>query len=232
MLRHIWDAFLSLLCPPTCLACEKVLLYGEEHLCTFCLALLPSAELEMKSKQMGLLRKFMGRVPLDHIFALYYFTKQGKIQYLLHQLKYHARPQALRALGRGLGTQLQQSELFSAEIILPVPLHAARERKRGYNQSLLLAEGVAEIVGLPVVKNALLRVHPTESQTQKGRLDRWKNVEGAFRLENKSVLQHKKVLLVDDLLTTGATLSACSRLLLQANVASIRFATLAVAYND
>ena len=226
------QAFLNLLFPPTCLACHELLVYQEKHLCTTCMATLPAAELEVPTTQATLMHKFYGIVPFKHAFALYYFSKKGRIQQLLHSLKYHYQPEALLFLGSQLGRQLQAKELQQTfDLIIPVPLHPNRYQARGYNQSELLAQGISQTLQVPLNHKVLIRHRQTTTQTAKTRQQRWDNVAHAFSLSPHlhPTLRNKSILLVDDLVTTGATLAASAQHLLQASIHSLSLATLAIA---
>ena len=224
----MFHALLNLLFPPTCLACKEILAYGEKHLCIECLATLPSAELDLKPIQDKVFQKFRGDIPVTHIFSCYYFTKKGRVQQLIHNLKYTSQPDALEQLGRHLAHYIKK-ENPPLDLLIPVPLHTARYAKRGYNQSTLLAKGMSQVLSIPV-EEVLRRDHYTETQTGKGRLDRWQNMKSAFSLLEPEKIMNRHILLIDDVITTGATITACGEQLLASPIASLSIATLAVAY--
>jgi ComF family protein len=160
---------------------------------------------------------FWGRLPLAHATAHYYFTKGSLIQHLLHDFKYRGRIETGRFLGRQMGTAMSMAKRFDAiDALIPLPLFAGKEKKRGFNQALLLCEGIAGALGKPVWTEKLVRISYTDSQTRKGRVDRWQNMEGRFALADADSLKNRHILLVDDVVTTGATLEAAGRVLLQA----------------
>lgn len=149
------------------------------------------------------------------------------MQKLLHQLKYKGNRQAGIYLGRLMGFVLSTSNRFSfIDGLVPLPLFPSKERRRGYNQAKLLCDGMSEIMNKPVLNNVIIRINDTESQTRKGRIERWQNMEGRFRLVNSSEILGRHILLVDDVVTTGASLEACGRELLAAGSLQLSLATL------
>lgn len=149
------------------------------------------------------------------------------MQHLMHQLKYRGNKAVGLYLGRMMGRALQSSNRFRyVDALIPLPLFPARERKRGYNQAALLCEGMAEVMEVPVLKDVVSRTTHNESQTKKSRIERWLNMEGRFELINPQAIEGKQVLLVDDVVTTGATLEACGAALLQAQNLRLSLATL------
>lgn len=163
--------------------------------------------------------------------AKYYFGKESLIQHLIHLVKYRGTRDLGVQLGRLMGDAIKSSGRFNVDVIVPLPLFPARERKRGYNQSMLLAEGIASQLNIPVLDKVISRPHHTETQTSKGRIERWKNIEGKFMLYDPSAIAGRHVLLVDDVITTGATLESCGAELLTAPRATLSIATLCVAYS-
>ena len=158
---------------------------------------------------------FKGRVPLTAAGALLRFDRSGKVQRILHHLKYKGDEGAGLALGRLMGQELKKSDRFAGvDTLMAVPLHASKERARGFNQSQVIVNGILEEWPLRIVHQELMRVTRTPSQTHKGRLDRWQNVKEAFQLAGAETLMGAHVLLVDDVVTTGATLESCVRTLL------------------
>jgi len=176
-------------------------------------------------------RLFWGRVPVAAATSRYYFTGASALQGVLHALKYQGDRGAGRLLGRLLGRSLSEAGRFDAlDAILPMPLHPARERLRGYNQAEVLARGISESIGTPVAASLLQRRSHTASQTRKNRTERWHNVSDAFSVGMPDAVAGRKLLLVDDVVTTGASLEACAAALLAAGCAQVSIAT--VAYSD
>ena len=153
---------------------------------------------------------FYGRLNVQLATAGYYFHKQSALQRLVHQLKYKGNREVGWQLGKWLGMQLQKSNRFTdVQALVPLPLFPDKEKRRGYNQSTVLCEGIAEVLQLPLLNDAVTRKRFTDTQTKKGRSDRWTNVDNSFAISNTGLLTNKHVLLVDDVITTGATLEAC-----------------------
>lgn len=174
-------------------------------------------------------RLFWGRFEVQAVTSFLYFTKNGITQNLLHRLKYDGAKQLGIRLGEMLGQELRESERFRhIDWVIPVPLHPKKEKLRGYNQSMLIAQGLADCLHTHCSGKLLLRNTHTQSQTRKGRFERWENVSTAFVCPQPAKLQGKRILLVDDVLTTGATLEACA-LPLQAAGALVSMASIACA---
>jgi ComF family protein len=175
-------------------------------------------------------KTFWGRLPLVNATAQFYFTKESLMQHLMHQFKYRGNKDLGLQLGKLMGEQIKKSDRFDdIAALIPLPLFPQKEKRRGYNQATILCDGMAESLRIPVIDNAILRPQHTETQTKKGRIERWKNMEGKFVLADPGVLKNKHLLLVDDVVTTGATLEACGNELLKAGNVKLSVATLCVA---
>lgn len=175
---------------------------------------------------------FWGRLGIRYATAQYFFTKGALIQELMHQLKYKGNKDLGFLLGKLMGSQLAETNRFrEVDALVPLPLYPEKEHLRGYNQAQVLCEGMAETLGKPVLGNAIIRTHHTDSQTKKSRVERWQNMEGRFLVEDKRIIQGKHLLLVDDVVTTGASLEACGRELLEAAGTTLSIATLCCAFN-
>jgi len=173
---------------------------------------------------------FFGRVPIERACALFEFKKGSNYQHILHELKYRGQKKLGEYTGKLLATSLKQDEIInSADFICPVPLHPKKERKRGYNQSYHIALGLSNILGIPVDNTNLYRNTHTSTQTRKSRWERWKNVEAIFEIRDPQKLNGKHIILVDDVVTTGATLEACAVAILSQCDARISVLTLAIA---
>ncbi|MEM7105316.1 MAG: ComF family protein [Bacteroidota bacterium] len=230
--RNPWwyapDDFLSLFYPRLCLACGKNLHSNEEIICLFCAYKLPKTNFH-KYRENPLTRHFWGRVNISSGAAMYYFNKGGKVQQLIHRLKYLNKPNIGVKLGEIYGQHLKKSEwMMQPEVIIPVPLHPWKLKKRGYNQSLTFANGLASIMEKPVSK-AMRRKTMTRTQTAKSRLERFNNVLEAFEVTNPEAVEGLHVLLVDDVITTGATLEACAIKLLEVPGVKVSVVTIAFA---
>lgn len=228
LLRPFED-LLGLFYPHLCLACGKNAPPYRQDICTPCKATLPETNFHLE-KENPFTERFWGRVDLHAGAALYLFTKRGRVQHLIHNLKYKGKREVGITLGRRYGYYLRRSPYFiESEIIVPVPLHPRKERMRGFNQSEMFAKGLSESMGIPYLKNGLKRTAHTASQTKKSRLDRLENMEGTFAVGKEKALQGKHILLVDDVLTTGSTLEACAAELLKVPGATVSMATIAIA---
>lgn len=221
--------FLALFFPPYCLTCSEPLVKGEKLVCTACFYALPQVTYHEGLDNI-VAQKFYGRVPIKHALAMYKFRKAGKVQTLLHCLKYKQQPNIGKVLGQLYGANLKKAYLAKGfDLIIPVPLHSSKLRQRGYNPSDYFAQGLAEMLNIPWNNRCLKRTRATPTQTQKGQLERFKNVEDAFCVTDASAVFDKRLLLVDDVVTTGATLEACSAVLLAAGSREISVATIAAA---
>ena len=221
--------FVSLLFPELCAACRESLVANEHLLCTDCRFNLPYTNFHLQADNI-VARQFWGKISIEAAFALFYFNKGGKIQNMLHQLKYNGQQQIGNLLGSIAGAQLAKNEIFNnVDYIIPVPLHKKRFRERGYNQSTRFAEGLADKLNAVVEEGNLVRVKSTETQTHKSRFARFENMQEVFRVINPEKLKGKHVLLVDDVITTGSTLEACGEQLLKVEGLKLSIATIAYA---
>ncbi len=224
-LHEIKESFLQLIFPHVCDGCGSDLLGEESQLCLRCLNAMPETNFE-KHPGNPVEKMFWGRLPLVHATAQFYFTKESLMQRLMHQLKYRGNKELGLQLGRLMGISIRESSRFKdIDALVPLPLFPSKEKKRGYNQATILCNGMAEILSIPVLNKIIIRPQHTESQTKKGRVDRWKNIEGKFELTDKTGIQNKHLLLVDDVVTTGATLESCGNELLQAENVRLSIAT-------
>ena len=204
-----------LIYPDLCVACSGMLHAGEIGICTSCRLHLPKTDFHLQ-KDNDVIKHFWGKVRIESAAAAYHFTKGEKVQNLIHNLKYKGRKDIGVFIGELYGHTLKQTEAFSSiDIIISVPLHKRKLRRRGYNQSDCFAEGLSKSMKIPVGLKAVKRIVNTESQTHKHRYRRFENVNQVFEVTKPEVIQGKHVLLVDDVITTGSTLSACAESLLQ-----------------
>ncbi|MBS1758804.1 MAG: ComF family protein [Bacteroidetes bacterium] len=228
-LKDIKDAVLQLIFPHVCVGCGSDILSQENILCMRCIASLPETNYELHAAN-PVEKIFWGRLPLANATAQYYFTKESLVQHLMHQFKYKENRELGLQLGIMMGEQLKQSKRFDdVTALVPLPLFPMKEKKRGYNQATVLCQGIASVLKLPVLDKAVTRPQHTETQTKKGRIERWKNVEGKFLVKNREHLLGHHVLLIDDVITTGATLESCGNELLQIENLKLSVATLCVA---
>lgn len=203
----------ALFLPRRCAGCDTGLMRFETGLCLACLEDLPRARFH-DDAQNRVEQLFWGKVQLQAASSFLLFTPGGMVQHMLHRLKYANDREIGLLLGRYMAEELMTSKRFSdVDLLLPVPLHPSKKRKRGYNQCDVLVEGMRQVWTLPYTKQELMRVISTPSQTRKGRLDRWRNVGQAFQVQDPEGMRGKHVLLVDDVVTTGATLEGCIKAL-------------------
>lgn len=222
-------AFFNLCFPVSCCLCGCTLTTGERQICTICRYGLARTKFWL-SKSNEVSQLLWGRVDVENACSYYYLSKGTSCHSLIHQIKYRGQKKLALELGYSFGSELSKSKLYQTiDAIVPVPLHAKRQQQRGYNQSEQLALGIAQCMQAPVVSDVLVRSANTTTQTQKNRVERWVNVEHAFELRNCSRLENKHILLVDDVITTGATLEACASVLKNEAGCKVSIAALAFA---
>jgi ComF family protein len=228
-LKEIKESLFHLAFPHVCTGCGSDLLSQQTMLCMHCITAMPDTNFHLHAANV-VEKKFWGRLNLKAATAQYYFTKESLMQHLMHQLKYKGNKSLGIFLGRMMAESIINSDRFAdVDALIPLPLFKSKERKRGYNQATLLCEGMAEIMQVPVIKNAVGRNQHTETQTKKNRIERWQNIDGKFELQNQEMIAGKHLLLVDDVVTTGATLEACGQVLLQSSISNLSIATLCYA---
>ena len=222
--------FLNLLYPKLCHACDSSLKSNEDILCTSCLHAIPVADHHLE-KDNPVEKIFFGRIRVENATSLLLFEKKGMVQKLIHNLKYRGHEEIGSFLGAWLGSELKQiPEWQQVTTIIPVPLHKKKLKIRGYNQVTGFGRDLAKALEVPFRDDILLKVSATQTQTLKKRLARWGSIDETFVLENSSSLENAHVLLVDDLVTTGATLEACAQKLLNIPQMKISIATMAVTH--
>lgn len=218
-----------LLFPQLCEGCRTPLIPQEDTLCLSCMEELPRTGYHAIQDNEAALR-FAGRIPYQHVTTLSHFTTDSLLQHLLHGLKYKNKKGIGLFLGRQLGYELQKSDwIQQIDMIIAVPLHPKKEAARTYNQSSIIVNGISEITGKETADKLLKRVRHTDSQTMKSRSERIANVKDAFLVMDSSLLKGKHILLVDDVLTTGATLEAAAIALLKVPQVKISIATAGLA---
>lgn len=219
--------FLDLIFPRNCDLCGQTLFDRENCLCSVCIGLLPVTSYHMRASENDLIDKVRGLSRIELAMAFLKFTKEGKSQQLLHQLKYRNKPQLAQELGVLYGRILAEGQLKNRwNVIVPVPLHPLKLKRRGYNQSEEFGKGLSKELGIPI-QNLLEREKYTETQTKKSRFERMSNVDDVFRFSKGKSIDNQSVMLVDDVMTTGATLCACANELLRNNAKTVDLITLA-----
>ncbi len=215
------------LLPPVCFGCNAQLIRGEHPLCTVCRYDLPITEFNF-AQENAVDRIFFGKVPIAKAVSFVYFSKNGIVMELLHHLKYRNQPQIGDFLGKWFGEILiAQGNLPKFDMVIPVPLHPKKLRKRGYNQVHSFGKQLARYVKAPFMTQILVKKTNTRTQTKKNRMDRLLKSDGVFEITAPELIEGKHILLVDDVITTGATIVSCARTLLTAKNVTIYVATIA-----
>lgn len=228
-LKNIFSSTLHLLYPHVCTGCGSDLLHENKLLCLTCIHNLPHTNFAALANNQ-IEKDFWGRIPLTAAHSQFYFSKEFLIQHLIHQLKYKGDTKIGFYLGEMMGKTLLHSNRFSSiDALIPLPLYADKEHKRGYNQATVICNGMSAVMNIPVLNNAVIRRQATETQTHKHRTQRWENVKDSFKVAKSSELSGKHLLLVDDVVTTGATLEACGHVIIEVDNVKLSIATLAYA---
>ncbi len=223
------SGLIRLFYPELCACCDSELKGTEKTLCLSCTLQLPRTAYHHITENRSF-QNFIGRLPIIRATSFVYFSKQGMVQHLMHRFKYKGRKEIGYYLGQLFAEELKKCNwLDTIEAIVPVPLHKTKNHQRGFNQAGLFAEGISAVSGIPVLHHAVYRNRATESQTHKTRAERIENVHAVFSLKQKNKIRGKHLLLVDDVLTTGATLESCALALLKTEQTKISIATLALA---
>ena len=227
MFQKVYPLLLQLFYPKLCFACQVHLTKKEQSICATCRYQLVPTNFHNKAKN-PVLDRFWGRVNLEHATTAFVFTKKGLLQQLIHQLKYDNQPQIAYELGKIYGKVIRHVPPYKhVDTIIPVPLHPKKQHIRGYNQAEKFAEGLAESMNINYNTEWLIRTENTSTQTQKSRLERFKNVQSAFKLTTTAPAS-ANILLVDDVITTGATLEACCGVLLALKNYKVSIAAIAL----
>ncbi len=218
---------INLFYPNICQICDTELFKNQNVICTNCVNELPITNFHLDNEN-SVKKVFYGRVPIENATSLLIFRKKGSVQKLIHSLKYRGHQEIGAYLGKWLGEELAATESYSnIDLVIPVPLHKKKLRARGFNQVEEFGKHISAALNIPYVDDVLLKKSFSSTQTLKTRLARWGNIEESFILINSDKIKNKHILLVDDLITTGATLEACSDVLLQAENTKISIATMA-----
>ena len=218
---------LQLIYPKQCCACKEALLFGEEFICVPCIIALPRYDFRQE-KSNYLMEKFEGALQIRSIFAFAWFVEQGKMQSIMHQIKYKGNTPLAHYMGHKFAKSFEsefQMEQFNA--IVPIPLHPKRKRERGYNQSEEIAIGMSNYLKIPILNNCLKRTKYGESLVNQTRMNRFEQLENSFEISNNDI-KDKNILLLDDTLTTGATCIAAGKKILESGANRLSIASLAV----
>lgn len=224
--------FTDLLFPTLCLGCTRSLGANEAILCTHCRLNLPETGQHRTLYDNSSHNNFAGKVPIRFVASYVYFTKGGIVQKLIHRIKYKGQKEAAKEIAHWYGHQLNAESNVAAEIdmLIGVPLHKSRLNQRGYNQADWIAKGLSESLNVPVRNDLLVRKRFKASQTRKNRIERWENVKTVFAVTKPEEVTDKHIVIVDDVLTTGATLEACAIELLKAGCRSVGILTIAATH--
>lgn len=228
-LANILNDINTVILPKVCFGCNAHLSRGEEHLCTLCRNDIPLTEYNFNVEN-PVDRIFYGRIDVKKASSFLFFRENSIVQQLIHHLKYRNQPQIGVFLGDWYGQRLKEenSPITEMDFVVPVPLHRIKMRKRGYNQVSLFAKRLAHHLNAELAENVLKKTANTRTQTKKGRIGRWQGNKALYILENTDKLKYKKILLVDDVITTGATMEICARTLLDVPGVDLYIASMSV----
>jgi ComF family protein len=222
-----FEELLSLVFPEICNACGKPLYKHEALFCNYCKVKFPYTQFHLQNDN-PIEKIFWGRVPIEKAGAYLYFHKGNRVQQLMHRFKYKGKKEIGEFIGSQYGHELVKNNYFEkVDLIIPVPLHPDKQKKRGYNQSECFAMGLSKAMNIPFDSNILIRAQASSTQTKKNRFERWQNVETIFKVTDNQALENKHIILVDDVITTGATVEACAFTLLKANNCKVSFLAIA-----
>ena len=225
----MFKSLIHLFFPPVCAGCKTVLFTHENVICTKCRHEIPLTQHHLNSENEAF-KKFYGRIPVEHVSALLYFHKKGIVQELIHQLKYRGQEAIGTVLGEWYAEELKSHQLLqNIDAIIPVPLHPKKLRERGYNQVAEFGNALAESLHIPINNAILFRQVYSKTQSQKNRLGRTEGIDTIFDVKFTEGDHKKHFLLIDDVITTGATLEVCAKALLKIPGAKISIVCMAMA---
>lgn len=227
---NIWfESLIHLFFPQRCAVCGSLLHEGEEALCLHCNMDMPRTGYHLRVGN-PVERLFWGKIPIERAASYFHYAKGSAFRQILWKFKYEGQKQLAQQMGRLMAAELNQSSFFQGiDVLIPVPLHPYKRRQRGYNQSEQIARGISSITTLPVDTQSLVRHKHTETQTRKSPYERWENVAGIFHLQSPEHFVGKHILLIDDVLTTASTITACADAFVGIEGLRISVLTLAVA---
>lgn len=227
-IRSYLEDFLELFFPECCAGCGRTLIRKEDFICIYCRYALPQTNFHRVDDHEAA-RLFWGLVPFQFVLSYLYFKDMSSVQQIIHHFKFKNKPLLASYFGKEYGRKLiwKNHPVTQADVLIPVPMQPKKLRKRGYNQSEYFALGLAEILEIPLCSTALKRQNGSVSQIGKNRLDRFQNIGNAIEPGYLDGLAGKHIVLVDDVLTTGATLAACAEVLLKADISMISVITFA-----
>ena len=216
-----------LLYPSLCYGCRKYEISSNEWLCVNCISLLPYTGFE-NNRDNPVEQLFWGRTPINFASSCFFYVEKTPIQCLIHEVKYKEQQELGRWLGQIMGRQLETVfESKMVDLMLPMPLHPKKQKQRGYNQATLLCEGINSITACDFAEQVLIRNTHTKTQTKKSRIERWGNVSEVFSITKNEAIINKHIVLVDDVITTGASAEACAATLIKAGASDVSICSLA-----
>ncbi|HOG19452.1 MAG TPA: ComF family protein [Salinivirgaceae bacterium] len=224
----IFEDVVNLFYPRLCAGCGNPLIKGEDQICLHCLYSLHRTYFHNERDNV-IEQIFWGRVLVKYATTYCFYHKESKLQQMIFKLKYHGQKEIGFVLGYELGNELKDSVFNEIDIIVPIPLHIKKERKRGYNQAEWIAQGIGRAMDKPVNTKSVHRTLETSTQTKKSKYERWKNVENIFKVVDPEAIRDKHILLVDDIITTGSTLEACIHTILETEGTVVSVATIGAA---
>lgn len=225
----MWKSILDFFFPPLCVICKNRLLHAEEHICLECLSALPKTHYH-KQEENKLEDALAGKFIFNRAAAFCYFYKTGGLQKVIHEFKYKNNPQLAFYMGLLYGRELKGSDFLQGiDYLVPIPLHPKRQKKRGYNQAEEICKGISAATGIPLCTSAISRTVNNPSQTTHSKTERWENVKDIFVTTNNPLLKGKKILLVDDVITTGSTIEAIVKCIPKEDLPIINIASIGMA---
>ncbi len=240
MKTSFWTELLDVISPRTCVVCNRRLTAGEQVLCATCHLHIPLTHYEVQPTDNPMARLFWGLIPVERAAALFFYSPKTDVSRIIYDMKYRSMPDVGRAMGELTARRFSKAEprlettgnasgfFVGIDAIIPMPISWRRQWQRGYNQSVEIARGISKVTGLPIVNKVVRRQHFRQSQTNLNAMERKQNVEGAFLLTHGERIAHRHVLLVDDIVTTGATVTACAQELAKVPGVKISILTLGI----
>lgn len=226
---HLISCLFNLIAPKTCVICDNRVNHNDTFICEVCNLTLPRTNHILNPYDNNMAKTFWARFPIERAAALFHYETGSKVSKPIQLLKYFNRPDLGEELGRFIAHEFQEQDFFEGiSYIIPVPLTKERLKKRGYNQSEMIAKGISKVISIPVRTNVIARKKFATSQTKNDKLERMMNVEDAFLLQNTDQLEGKHILIVDDIVTTGSTIAACGREL--GKIKDIKISVLSIGY--
>lgn len=229
-LSEFKEFVLTQLFPQNCSMCQKRIQDKSSFLCIECLGDLPKTKLHSLESN-PVKTKFKGLIEVHRASSFLFFKKNNMVERILYQIKYNQNQELAIDMGRLFAGELKDSFFATCDGIIALPLHPTKQSLRGYNQAALISQGLSEILQIPIIENALIRTKNNISQTSLTREERAQNVHNIFKVKNKAPIENKNIILVDDVITTGATLEMAGQELLHSGVKSLNILTLACAFD-